>query len=132
MRIPAQRREGGREAAGEAGALLTGDEERRHGREVEGSADAALQHHFVSLHDAHDFCGLRKQGPSLEIRLVWHGVSKGVKDGCMPPTLWAGHPRNGHKAVSGLARPQGVQGLGMAGPGETLGSPWIPLTIWAC
>jgi hypothetical protein len=26
-------------------------------------------------------------------------------------------------------RPQGVEGSGMAGPGKTLGSPWIPLVI---
>jgi hypothetical protein len=34
----------------------------------------------------------------------------------------------------GVARPQGVEGLGMAGPGETLGSPWIPLPVraWFC
>jgi hypothetical protein len=35
------------------------------------------------------------------------------------------------KAVLGVTRPQGVEGLGMAGWGETLGSPWIPLAIRA-
>jgi hypothetical protein len=29
------------------------------------------------------------------------------------------------------ARPQGLEGSGMAGPGETLGSPWIPLPVRA-
>ena len=28
-----------------------------------------------------------------------------------------------------MARPQGVEGLGMAGPGETVRSPWPPLSI---
>jgi hypothetical protein len=32
-------------------------------------------------------------------------------------------PPNNHKAVSGVARLQDVKELGMAGPGETLGSP---------
>jgi hypothetical protein len=31
-----------------------------------------------------------------------------------------------------VACPQGVEGLGMAGPGETLGSPWPPLAIGPC
>jgi hypothetical protein len=31
-----------------------------------------------------------------------------------------------------MARPQGLEGLGMADLGETLGSPWIPLAIRAC
>jgi hypothetical protein len=52
---------------------------------------------------------------------VWREVTKGVKDGC----------RNGLKDVSGVARPQGEEGSGMAGPGETLKSPWIPLVIQA-
>jgi hypothetical protein len=45
---------------------------------------------------------------------VWRGVSKGVEDGRRAPALWAGH--------SGVALPQGMEGSGMAGPGETLGS----------
>jgi hypothetical protein len=54
--------------------------------------------------------------------------------GC--PTGWmrfAGRPHSGRAtpeaAVSGVARLQGVEGWGMAGPGETLGSPWPPLVI---
>jgi hypothetical protein len=39
------------------------------------------------------------------------------------------HPRNAHKAVLGGTHPQGVEGAGMAGPGETLGSLWIPLAM---
>jgi hypothetical protein len=50
-------------------------------------------------------------------RPVRRGVSKGVEDG--PPAL-------------GVAPPQGVEGLGKAGPVETLGRPWIPLAIRAC
>jgi hypothetical protein len=50
-------------------------------------------------------------------RPVRRGVSKGEEDGC--------------KAVWGVARPQGVYGLGMAGPYETLGRPWIPLPVRA-
>jgi hypothetical protein len=48
------------------------------------------------------------------------GVPKGVKDG---------HPCNRHEAVPGMACPQGIEGSGMAGPGETLGSPLLPLAI---
>jgi hypothetical protein len=51
-------------------------------------------------------------------RPIWLGLSKGVEDS--------------HKALSGVARPQGVKGLGMAGPGETLGSLWILLAVRAC
>jgi hypothetical protein len=40
--------------------------------------------------------------------------------GC--PKGQAGQPRNSLKAVSGVARPQGVEGSGRAGPGETLGN----------
>jgi hypothetical protein len=43
----------------------------------------------------------------------------------------AGRPPNSRKAVWGVARPQGVERLGLAGPGETLGSPWIPLPVRA-
>jgi hypothetical protein len=63
------------------------------------------------------------------IRTVRRGVSKGVKDSRRPPALQAGHPINGHKTVSGVACPQGVEGSSMAGPGETLGSLWTPLAI---
>jgi hypothetical protein len=65
------------------------------------------------------------------IRPIRRGVSKGVGDCCRPPALRAGHPRNGRKAVSAVARLQSVEGSGMAGPEETLGSPWIPLAIRA-
>jgi hypothetical protein len=41
---------------------------------------------------------------------VWHGVFKAVEDCRRPPSLRAGHPRNDHKAVSGMAHPQGVEG----------------------
>jgi hypothetical protein len=41
---------------------------------------------------------------------VRRGVSKGVEDDLT--------------AISGVARPQGVEGLVIEGPGETLGSPW--------
>jgi hypothetical protein len=57
-------------------------------------------------------------------------VGYGVEGGCRPPALQAGHPRNGHNAVLGVARPQGVEVSGWVGPGETLGSPWIPLAIF--
>jgi hypothetical protein len=59
------------------------------------------------------------------------GHFKGVKDSRLLPALWAGHPRNDHKTILGVARPQGVEGSGMAGPAETLGSLWIPLAIRA-
>jgi hypothetical protein len=54
---------------------------------------------------------------------AWQGVYKGVEDGHRLPVLRAGHPQNGHKAISGVACPPGIEGLGMAGPAETLGSP---------
>jgi hypothetical protein len=63
---------------------------------------------------------------------IRNGVSKGVEDGGRPPALPAGHPRNGHKAISGGTYPQGVGAAGMANPHETLRSLWIPLAmgIW--
>jgi hypothetical protein len=61
---------------------------------------------------------------------VRRGVSKRVEDGHRPATLQVGHPRNSHKAVSGVACPQGIEGLGMVGPGETSGNPWPPLPIY--
>jgi hypothetical protein len=64
--------------------------------------------------------------------VVRRGVFKRVEYGRRPPTLWAGHPRNGHKAVSGVARLRVIEGSGMAGPGETLGSPWPSLAIHPC
>jgi hypothetical protein len=57
------------------------------------------------------------------------GVSKAVEDSRSPPALRVGHPEKGRKAVSWVACPQGVEGSGMAGPGETLESPWPPLAI---
>jgi hypothetical protein len=51
------------------------------------------------------------------------GVSKGVEDSCSPPALRASHTGNRRKGVSGVARPQGVDGSSMVGPVETLGSP---------
>jgi hypothetical protein len=44
-----------------------------------------------------------------------------------PPAPWAGLPQNTCKAVLGVAHLQGVEGSGMAGPSETLGSSWPPL-----
>jgi hypothetical protein len=49
---------------------------------------------------------------------VRYGVSKRVEDN--------------RKAVSGVASPQGVERLGMAGLAESLGSPWLPLHIRPC
>jgi hypothetical protein len=60
------------------------------------------------------------------------GYPKGEEDGRRPPALWADHPKNVCKAVSGVARPQSIEWSGMAGPGETLRSPWIPLAIRSC
>jgi hypothetical protein len=54
--------------------------------------------------------------PGIHRRTAW-GVQKGKR-------RRQGHPRNGRKAVSVVARPQGIEGSGMAGPVETLGSPW--------
>jgi hypothetical protein len=66
------------------------------------------------------------QIPNLTAWCTWthrRELSKGVE---------YGHPRNARKAVSGVARPQDIEGSGMAGLGETLGSPWIPLAVRAC
>jgi hypothetical protein len=60
---------------------------------------------------------------------VRRGVSKGVEDGGWKPALGANHPRNGCKAVSGVARPHGIEGSQMAGPDKTLGSPWPPAAV---
>jgi hypothetical protein len=51
-------------------------------------------------------------------------VSEGVEDGRRLPALRASHPKNGHKAISGVVSLQGVEGSGMAVPGGTLGSLW--------
>jgi hypothetical protein len=45
-------------------------------------------------------------------------MSLGVEDGRRPPTPEVRHPRKGHKAVSGVVRPEGLEGSGMAGPGK--------------
>jgi hypothetical protein len=66
-----------------------------------------------------------------DIRPVREVVSKGEEDGRRSPTLRAGHPPNGRKTIWGVAHLQGVEGLSMAGAGETLGSPWIPLPVRA-
>jgi hypothetical protein len=50
---------------------------------------------------------------------MWHGVSKRVRDGQRPPTMWVGHLRKGQMAVSGVACLQGVEGLGKVGPRDT-------------
>jgi hypothetical protein len=52
------------------------------------------------------------------------GVSKRVEDYRRPLAMRVGHPTNGRKAILAVARLQGVEGSGMAGPGETSGSPW--------
>jgi hypothetical protein len=70
------------------------------------------------------FEGNRRLRPFRLLIGVRRGVSKGVKNGRRPPALKVGHPRNGITAVSGVACRQGVEGLGMAGPGEILQSPW--------
>jgi hypothetical protein len=57
------------------------------------------------------------------------GVSRGVEDGLRPPALWAGYTQKGRKAVSGVARQQGIQGSGIVGLGKTLGSPRSPLAL---
>jgi hypothetical protein len=68
-----------------------------------------------------------------EIRIgVWRGVFTGVEDRCRPPALWVGHLRNGRKSVSGVARLQGIEESGKAGPGDSLRSPWQPPTIRPC
>jgi hypothetical protein len=41
---------------------------------------------------------------------VRRGVSKGIEDSRRASALRAGHPLNGHKAIAGVARPQGVEG----------------------
>jgi hypothetical protein len=80
------------------------------------------------MHDSESIVENRRQSKSRPVR---RRVSKRVEDGRRPLALRAGHLRNDCKVVLGVARPQGVERLGMAGPGETLGSPWIPLAIRA-
>jgi hypothetical protein len=57
------------------------------------------------------------------------GVSKGVVYGRRSPMRAGAPPLKHHEAVSGMARPQIVERSGMAGPHDTLGSPWPPLAI---
>jgi hypothetical protein len=49
------------------------------------------------------YCTLRRIG-------VRRGMPKGVEDCRRPPSVWAGHSQNSCKAVSGVARQQGVEG----------------------
>jgi hypothetical protein len=73
--------------------------------------------------------GFRVSGSNLCRRVdagEWRAASTGMGDESRPPFLQAGYPRSGRKAVSGVARPKGVE---MAGPGETLGIPWPPLLM---
>jgi len=77
------------------------------------------------------FSKVKGQKPGGESIGVRHGVSK-TEDNRRLPTLWARHPRNSCKTISGVARPHSVEGLGMAGPRETLGTPWPPLAIRPC
>jgi hypothetical protein len=60
---------------------------------------------------------------------VRRGLSKGVEDGHRPPPGERATPKT---IVSGVARRQGIEGLGMVALGETLGSPWPPLAIRPC
>jgi hypothetical protein len=90
---------------------------------------------------AHGACSLQTSSTPLDtlylIRLwlpvteskggIWHGVSKSLEDGHSPPAFRADHSWNGHEAISGIAHSQGIERLGMAGPDETLGSPWPTL-----
>jgi hypothetical protein len=48
-----------------------------------------------------------------------------------PPCGWA-TPQTAVRPFGGVDRPQGIEGSGMAGLGETLGSLWIPLPVRAC
>jgi hypothetical protein len=56
---------------------------------------------------------------------------QGVEDCHRRPALWSGHPQTTVRLYPKMARPQGMDRSGMAGPGETLGSPWILLAIRA-
>jgi hypothetical protein len=62
-------------------------------------------------------------------------MARGIQGGrrwLQATALWADHHRNGCKAILGVARPQGIEGSGMAGQGKTLGRQWIPLAIRDC
>jgi hypothetical protein len=83
----------------------------------------------------------RTQWSEIHMRTAWD-VQKGRRwlktaslwAGQWPP-LWAGHPcglatpETALRPFQGVALPQDIDGSGMAGPGETLGSPWPPLGI---
>jgi hypothetical protein len=63
---------------------------------------------------------------STRIRGVRRGVSKGVEDGCRAHALWL--PFKGCKGwlLAGRRR------VGHGGPGDTLGTPWLPLPRRPC
>jgi hypothetical protein len=90
------------------------------------SSSIKLLHEYLSRFSFFFLFGTVWYHPGMGAR---RGVSKEVEDGRRSPALRVGHPWNSHKAVSGVACPQGVEGSGMAGPGETLGSPWPPIAI---
>jgi hypothetical protein len=56
-------------------------------------------------------------------------VSKKVGDGRKSSALRVSSPQNSRKVYLGVARPQGVEGLGIVGSSETLGSLCPPLAI---
>jgi hypothetical protein len=63
------------------------------------------------------FVARQKKRPSLGHRRTARGVQRG---------------RRRPQAFSRVARLQGIERLGIAGPGVTLGSPWPPLAIRPC
>jgi hypothetical protein len=79
------------------------------------------------------FDGVRSDKESVVThrRMAW-GIQRDRRQPQAARAAGTGHPRNGCKAVSGVACPKGVEGLGMAGLIETLGSPWPPLAICLC
>jgi hypothetical protein len=66
---------------------------------------------------------------SMEFIDVWRGVSKGVEDGVGRPPYGQATTEVAIRLFQWWPTPQGIERLGMAGPGETLGSPWPPLDI---
>jgi hypothetical protein len=53
------------------------------------------------------------------------GFSRGYETAADSLRCRRATPETAVMLFGGMARPQGVVGYGLAGPGETLGSPWL-------
>jgi len=83
---------------------------------VKSSRDNSLLTDSSLARASHMWQSTDKTGKVLAGIGIWRVVSNRVKDGLRPPAQQRDHPRKDHKAVSGVAFPQGVEESGIASP----------------